>query len=336
MLLYYMYKVTFDIYSGRPNPSVILNSNDATTAVSLLKSTKLKKQINVPSLTHLGYRGLIIEQLATNGRILKTMRVFNGNLILNNSRMSLVGSDFEDFICGNTKLFKKIKIRNFQKFVKRGLCKSRKDFLSDDFSTNKLVKIQNKPRIKQKTIDNDLNAYLPPLSVLDMWPRRIPWFKCLFCRDRFPKRCRCGPIYEPNWWNVGTIRPNNNCYNYATNYRTDTFAQPGKATNNKWTSLVCSNVKNSAISDFLVNTPTANNKCPNQGHLVALVIAQNHDYHWYRKDSTGYWSHKPGSQNVTHLDNSGNLITDPRSADRGVYTNFCTFMIVHHGHIIIK
>src|SRR5262249_25721820 len=48
---------------------------------------------------------------------------------------------------------------------------------------------------------------------------------------RPPKgRCQCAPLYEPAWWNDGGQRQfNNNCYNYSTNYRTDTFAQPGLA-----------------------------------------------------------------------------------------------------------
>ncbi len=91
-----------------------------------------------------------------------------------------------------------------------------------------------------------------------------------------------------------------------------------------------------AVSDCLIDSPTANNKCPKTGHLVALVIAPNWDFHWYRKGPNGYWSHKPGGTQATNLDNSGNLIPDPRTADRGPYTQFCTFMTVKHGHIKIK
>ena len=35
--------------------------------------------------------------------------------------------------------------------------------------------------------------------------------------------------FNPNFWNVSPVEANNNCYNYATNRRTDTFAQPGRA-----------------------------------------------------------------------------------------------------------
>ncbi len=66
---------------------------------------------------------------------------------------------------------------------------------------------------------------------------------------------------------------------------------------------------------------------------MALVIWPGVDFHWYRKGRNGSWSHKPGSTAVTNLDNSGNFITDPRTADRGGYTSFCTFMTVMHGHV---
>jgi hypothetical protein len=64
------------------------------------------------------------------------------------------------------------------------------------------------------------------------------------------------------------------------------------------------------------------------GHyLVALVIASGHqvpkwsfeeyarDYHWYRQDKDGMWSHKPGHSEATNLDGSGNEIYDPRACD---------------------
>ena len=154
------------------------------------------------------------------------------------------------------------------------------------------------------------------------WPLRI--------------KCRCAPLYEPKWWNVPQRQPYNNCYNYGTNYRTDTFAQPGRAANAQYTALTCTSVKAAAIKDELINWSTANNRCPKEGHLVALVVAPGWDYHWYRKGRNGRWSHKPGGTAVTNLDNSGAIITDPRTADRGAYTNFCTFMIVKHGHIKIS
>ena len=72
---------------------------------------------------------------------------------------------------------------------------------------------------------------------------------------RWPERerCRCAPLYEPAWWNdAGQKQYNNNCYNYATNYRTDTFAQPGRANGAMYTSLSCPSVRAGAIADDLI------------------------------------------------------------------------------------
>jgi len=121
-----------------------------------------------------------------------------------------------------------------------------------------------------------------------------------------------------------------------TDYRTDTFAQPGLAAGAMYTTFTCPAVRTAVIADDLLDQPGANNRCPKEGHLVALVIAAGIDFHWYRKGRNGLWTHKPGGTPVTNLDNSGGTIPDPRTADRGMYTDFCTFMVVMHGHIKIR
>ncbi|AUT64950.1 hypothetical protein [Paraburkholderia terrae] len=172
-------------------------------------------------------------------------------------------------------------------------------------------------------------------ELLDFW-RRWHWDGLAMPPFHLALRCRCGPVYEPGWWNVPTRQPNNNCYNYACNYRTDTFAQPGRAAGAMYTALTCPSVRPAAIADALIDNSGADNRCPPEGHLVALVIWPNGDFHWYRKGRDGFWTHKPGPTAVTNLDNSGNLIIDPRTANRGPYTDFCTFMTVQHGHIKIN
>lgn len=149
--------------------------------------------------------------------------------------------------------------------------------------------------------------------------------------------CNCAPVFEPLWWNDGSTRQLfNNCYNYSTNYRTDTFAQPGRAAGSPFTAFICASVRAAALRDQLNLATGLANECPDEGHLVALVVAPGIDFHWYRKGPDGFWSHKPGPTAVTNLDNSGQLIADPRTADRGMYTSFCGFMIVRHGHIKIQ
>ena len=47
-----------------------------------------------------------------------------------------------------------------------------------------------------------------------------------------------------------------------------------------------------------------------------------------RSDTTGAWSHKPGSTAATNRDNSSNPISNPLTANRGIYTDnggfYCT------------
>ncbi|MCX6952110.1 MAG: hypothetical protein NTV51_08075 [Verrucomicrobia bacterium] len=140
------------------------------------------------------------------------------------------------------------------------------------------------------------------------------------------------PAYNPGAWNIPAVQPYNNCYNYANNRITNTFAQPGRATGHMYTQLnTCTGaggVQLGAISDGLA--ACANFTAPltvGQGFYVALVLWPGTDFHWYRQDKVGCWSHKPGSTPVTNLDNAGNPITDPRTANRGGYTTFCSYMI---------
>jgi hypothetical protein len=134
------------------------------------------------------------------------------------------------------------------------------------------------------------------------------------------------PLYSPPYWNDGgTIQHSNNCYNYGNNKKTNTFAQPGRAAGAMYTSLICDSVYNAAIADGLESLP-ASGTCPDDKDKVALVVAPGWDYHWYRLDNDGMWSHKPGQTQATNLDNSGNPIANPETADRGAYIDFCGYL----------
>ncbi len=60
------------------------------------------------------------------------------------------------------------------------------------------------------------------------------------------------PSYTPAFWNDdGTVRRSNNCYNYANNKRTNTFAQPGRAAGARAAYPRCDLVRAAAIADGL-------------------------------------------------------------------------------------
>jgi hypothetical protein len=139
---------------------------------------------------------------------------------------------------------------------------------------------------------------------------------------------RCIPRYDPAAWNDNNgIQAHNNCYNYACDIRTDTFAQPGSASGHPYTNTSCQDVGAGAVSDGLISTDCdVGCGCTDCCHKVALVISpgpQFIDFHWYRQGPDGMWSHKPGDGTARNIDESKYLISDPRTADRGPYTIFC-------------
>lgn len=159
-------------------------------------------------------------------------------------------------------------------------------------------------------------------------------------RPPLPVKCpKCmakdAPPYNPAKWNIPTVQPFNNCYNYANDHITNTFAQPGRAHGKMYKALTCAGVNPAAIADGLRNSPNfAGPLGPGKGWYVALVIWPGRDYHWYRQDDVGCWSHKPGSTAARNTDNSGKSITDPKTCDRGPYTVFCNYMITNRGVVI--
>jgi hypothetical protein len=152
---------------------------------------------------------------------------------------------------------------------------------------------------------------------------------------------RCIPMYQPAAWNDGNgIQLNNNCYNYGCDIQTGTYAQPGRAHGITVTQSDlndCTKVRQGAIADGLKPVECdAGCGCDECQHQVALVVSPGWDYHWYRKDRDGRWSHKMAWTPATNLDNSGNLITDPRTADRGSYTIFCGCFCVNKSSVVIN
>ena len=174
----------------------------------------------------------------------------------------------------------------------------------------------------------------PLLSALDREGKTImaPIRKFLaLCALSSLSACCGEPTYTPSFWNDGgQIQYNNNCYNYSNNKRTDTFAQPGRAAGAMYTNLSCTSVGPAAAADGVDSIP-ATGAC-NRSWLfwrrydkLALVVAPGWDYHWYRQDSNGMWTHKPGGTQATNLDNLGNPISNPETAARGPYVDFCGY-----------
>lgn len=307
------FKLIVDMFSGRSNPEMELDDKMTRSLLSKLPLGSLRKiddEKTNPFPSVLGYRGLVLEQ---TGRINKKlpMRIhYAHDTVYADNKAAKAETGLESVVFDNFRLLKNIKgIKDFRKKLETGM---------RDYLDKRMKYIEN----YRKWMPDILDDFLLPTRVV----------------------CPCAPPADLAAWNTDpSITGYNNCYNYASNYRTDTFGQPGLASGAVWNDLSACNVgagkvsaKMGAVADGLVDKPNQDNKCISPGHLVALVIDPGSDYHWYRKGSNGKWSHKPGGTPATVLDNSGNPITDPRTADRAGYTDFCTFMQVIHGHFRIN
>lgn len=137
--------------------------------------------------------------------------------------------------------------------------------------------------------------------------------------------------FNPGFWNNdATVMRCNNCYNYASNWRTNTFAQPGLGCGSVWQSINCNEVTRAALCDGMHRRFDCFPDSEIPRNLVALVIAPppafgNGDYHWFRYHLEGFWGHKPGGTAARNYDNSGVVINNPETANRGPYTIFCGY-----------
>ena len=137
------------------------------------------------------------------------------------------------------------------------------------------------------------------------------------------------PVSDPQTDDEGCFikeRENNNCYNYGNDIVTNTFAQPGVGSGEKWKKNTCESVGAAAQRDGLVPVGTdLPTKQPETGHFVALFIWPNRNFHWIRMDANATWSHKPGGSPVRNVDDNNKTITDPRKSDFAPWTEFCEF-----------
>lgn len=138
--------------------------------------------------------------------------------------------------------------------------------------------------------------------------------------------------YEPEEWNNSAAHLFN-CYAYALDtkvyggHRLGWF-NPGDsnlALEDYHRNVLCDYISQSAMEELVaedayncgfsfVHPIGAYDVCPAGTYKVALVLSTS-DYHWYRQNSDGTWSHKLAMDPVRNTDYSDEIIYDPRYAD---------------------
>uniref|UniRef100_A0A6C0LMC2 Uncharacterized protein n=1 Tax=viral metagenome TaxID=1070528 RepID=A0A6C0LMC2_9ZZZZ len=171
------------------------------------------------------------------------------------------------------------------------------------------------------------------------------------------------PVRDLELYNKPAVRRCHNCYSYAMhvydpkgvelckkygNCR-NFFHQPGAKTGhrnelNKEERRSCPIVERLMMGDIPeVTKTTYDAKCPAGMSKVAAVVDKGVDYHWYRQDRDGYWSHKDGSNKVKTFDALKRPIFNPELASRDYrwqgsdlnYEDFCGFYCVPRDHPVV-
>ena len=149
------------------------------------------------------------------------------------------------------------------------------------------------------------------------------------------------PKWEPLFWD--NLREQDlkitNCYNYAfnvveenTNPNNDHKIQPGEISNTNKNNLTCKNIIYNVEQDYNVSLRKVSLKesLPCNHYRIAIVIdniGDHTDYHFYRQDSNGYWSHKDGWRKATNKDKHGKLIREPEIIEYENKSKLCTYFI---------
>lgn len=109
------------------------------------------------------------------------------------------------------------------------------------------------------------------------------------------------PSWNPSYWDgdLGQRNTSTNCYGYARN-RPGSHRNPGDAS--YLLPPTCKDMIEGAKADGMIDpsgTGSCGGDCPEGYHKVQVFIESsfvNRDFHWYRQDSDGGWSSKPGSR----------------------------------------
>ncbi|KYK28759.1 MAG: hypothetical protein AYK19_05550 [Theionarchaea archaeon DG-70-1] len=296
-----MLQITVDIFSGRPNPSWVVDEKEAKDV--LKEITTNREVVAEVGSGHqgLGYRGVLLEPLAEDMRdeynLPSSFMIANG------------GSGDEK---KGLEIAKRM-VDNMPRYSARDETIAALTPLDEELRGFLLEQMTAFPKVMAREIPKPVRVTEPDEPKVEERAAKVCYIE--LCR------------FNPGFWNNDPyVRQNNNCYNYGRNCRTDTFAQPGRASGSPVPfPPTCDSVTKGALSDGAHRRYDCFPDSEKPRWFMAMAIWPGRDYHWYRKSSEGFWGHKPGGTAARNYDNSGRVIYDPQTCNRGGYTDFCGY-----------
>ena len=287
-----MLRVTIDAFSGRPNPSWVVAGGDADELIREISRNRGALTDRGAGYAGLGFRGVELELLSDETA---TAHDLPAEFKVGAGGSQDDGRSFD--------LAERI-IRSMRKYAPSSPLTDSPTPLDQDLETYVLGLLQSRA---PSGTQSELDGAAPAATPTDV--------TCYIERGKF----------NPGFWNTPTVQPYNNCYNYASNWRTNTFAQPGKGAGSQYTALTCPEVSRAALSDGCHRRFDCFPDAEKPRWLMAMVVAPGYDYHWYRLQQDGFWGHKPGGTAARNTDNNGSIIVNPETCARGPYTQFCGY-----------
>ncbi|HKO55471.1 MAG TPA: hypothetical protein VJ276_06295 [Thermoanaerobaculia bacterium] len=295
-----MLKVEVDIFSGRPNPVwFVTDSDEAKQLLGVVAESREAVAKPDAGFTGLGYREV---------------------------RLSLIGDDeprqrnlAREFAVGSAAAANPKASVDLARRVLEGMLRPREvRLVQHELTPLNRTLFEFIAEQMERSLQRPPQPPGPPPPPSSPLRTTVHDAKCDKCEYEVSQ-------YNPGFWNTAAVQPHNNCYNYARNWRTDTFAQPGRAHGAQTGTMKCANVTTAAMADGLKKRCDCLPISEWPRRLMALVIAPNQDYHWYREQRGGFWGHKPGQTAARNVDNNNALVVNPETAARGPYTDFCGY-----------
>lgn len=304
-----MLRVEVDMMSGRPNPTWIITDPDATKEV--LGAVAEARGAAAPigrGFTGLGFRELRIAMIGDDQRRRGVRREF-----------ALASSAAEDLKSSGV--------------LARRVIEQMTRHAEVRLDTHELTPLR--PKLRDAVLERLERHLSHPQPPSLRRPTRGPNALITTIADQRCTQCQYEiSQFNPSFWNQPWVQPRNNCYNYARNWRTDTFAQPGRAHGRQTSTMACANVGTAAMADGLRRRCSCLPASEYPRRLMALVIDPGFDYHWYRHQQGGFWGHKPGQTAARNFDNNNAVIVNPETCARGGYTNFCEYFYAGRSVVI--
>lgn len=300
-------RVTLDVYSGRPNPTWRLTAKETKELVDRVAGKAVRSLGEVPAV--LGYRGFVVQADPDDALPWTGLppRFTVGRPGSAPAAAETVPRAGPRFAAAETAPPAETPTAGEEADLTRWLCETAKTELEDSvLDAVRGTLSEDQPARSARGL-----AATPARDAGDV--------------DALLAASACRPFLTPMdflFWNQPSILWRNNCYNYASNFVSNTLAQPGRRSGHIYSAFECEAVAAAAMADGCLT------ECNGRVRVVALAIWPGTDFHWWRLHPNGLWAHKLGWTSPTDRDNAGRLIGNgltPETCDRRPYTTFCGY-----------